>query len=217
MRKGDDGMEVEETITPLDPKNIEGNKMATELLNKENEKQKVIKYQEMLNKKYGANLAVDGAWGKNTQAAYERFIKNGNKTSKPSSSKKIVESDGTESNPVRMSPVNIKVKARQKSEPIRVMPNTPAPYKRPNLQEYLSRPSFQFPTGVNKGPVITAKGNSKAYQDFLSRTSPRFMGGGSIPGVNGSVIGSTVPMSKTGQSFPKRNAGTSKLAKFKKK
>jgi hypothetical protein len=45
----------------------------------------------------------------------------------------------------------------------------------------------------------------------------RMMMGGSIPGVNGSVIGSSVPMSKTGQSFPKRNAGTSKLAKFKKK
>jgi hypothetical protein len=43
------------------------------------------------------------------------------------------------------------------------------------------------------------------------------MGGMSVPGVNGSVIGSTVPMSKTGQSFPRRNAGTSKLAKFKKK
>jgi len=43
------------------------------------------------------------------------------------------------------------------------------------------------------------------------------MGGMSVPGVNGSIIGSSVPAAKTGQSFPKRNAGTSKLAKFKKK
>lgn len=45
----------------------------------------------------------------------------------------------------------------------------------------------------------------------------RMMMGGSIPGVNGSVIGPAIPMSKTGQSFPKRNAGTSRLSKYKKK
>jgi len=43
------------------------------------------------------------------------------------------------------------------------------------------------------------------------------MGGMSVPGVNGSVIGPSVPTPKTGQSFPRKNAGTSKLAKFKKK
>ena len=34
----------------------------------------VKKYQEMLNKKYGAGLATDGMWGPKTQAAYEKFI-----------------------------------------------------------------------------------------------------------------------------------------------
>jgi hypothetical protein len=43
------------------------------------------------------------------------------------------------------------------------------------------------------------------------------MGGMSVPGVNGSIVGPSVPTPKTGQSFPRRNAGTSKLAKFKKK
>jgi hypothetical protein len=33
----------------------------------------VKKYQQMLNDKYNAGLTVDGAWGKNTQAAYEKF------------------------------------------------------------------------------------------------------------------------------------------------
>ena len=37
--------------------------------------QKVADYQKMLNDKYGAGLAVDGAWGPKTQAAYEKFIK----------------------------------------------------------------------------------------------------------------------------------------------
>ena len=35
---------------------------------------KVREYQKMLNEKFGTNLAVDGAWGKNTQAAYEKYI-----------------------------------------------------------------------------------------------------------------------------------------------
>lgn len=55
-----------------------------------------------------------------------------------------------------------------------------------------------------------------AYEDALSRKRKMMMGG-SIPGVNGSVIGPSVPMSKKGQSFPRKNAGTSTLAKFKKK
>jgi len=46
---------------------------------------KVRQYQEMLNKTYGANLKVDGAWGKNTQAAFEKFVQSQDKsnTNKP--------------------------------------------------------------------------------------------------------------------------------------
>jgi hypothetical protein len=36
---------------------------------------KVAAYQEMLNKKLGLNLKVDGAWGPATQAAYEKYKK----------------------------------------------------------------------------------------------------------------------------------------------
>ena len=35
----------------------------------------VRKYQQMLNDKYGANLVVDGVWGKNTQSLYNRYLK----------------------------------------------------------------------------------------------------------------------------------------------
>ncbi len=42
------------------------------------ERLKVQNYQKMLNEKYGANLDTDGAWGKNTQAAYEKFVLNKN-------------------------------------------------------------------------------------------------------------------------------------------
>ena len=38
------------------------------------ERLKVQNYQKMLNEKYGANLETDGAWGKNTQEAYEKFV-----------------------------------------------------------------------------------------------------------------------------------------------
>lgn len=37
------------------------------------ERLKVQNYQKMLNEKYGANLATDGAWGPKTQAAYEKY------------------------------------------------------------------------------------------------------------------------------------------------
>ena len=40
------------------------------------ERLKVQNYQKMLNEKYGANLETDGAWGKNTQAAYEKYVLN---------------------------------------------------------------------------------------------------------------------------------------------
>ena len=44
------------------------------------------------------------------------------------------------------------------------------------------------------------------------------MGGMSVPGVNGSIIGNTsAPTPKSGQSFPRTNAGTRKSLKFYKK
>lgn len=58
--------------------------------------QEVQNYQKMLNQKYGAGLAEDGAWGPKTQAAYEKFVtsqktsapKTTTSTSKPTSTAK---------------------------------------------------------------------------------------------------------------------------------
>jgi hypothetical protein len=226
MRKGEDGMEVDPMeerdgqIQLLDP----GNKMAKQMLvdankdlDRQAEKESVAKYQAMLNKKYGLDLKVDGAWGKNTQAAYEKYVKGaGNKTAEKPMTKAQEAIHGTAKNPVRMD--EIAIKARPRTAPIRMMPNTPAPYKRPNLTDYLNRPAAQMPIGKApyKGPTIRQTGVTPTTSPFIKSLMGYGMGG-SIPGVNGSVIGPSVPTAKTGQSFPRRNAGTSKLAKFKKK
>jgi hypothetical protein len=224
MRKGEDGMEVDPMeerdgqLELLDP----GNKMAKQMLvdankdlDRQAEKESVAKYQAMLNKKYGLDLKVDGAWGKNTQAAYDKYVKGaGNKNAEKPMTKAQEAIHGTAKNPVRMDEIAIKVKPR--TAPIRMMPNTPAPYKRPNLTDYLNRPAAQMPVPSNRrGPTIRQQG-TQTSAPFMRGLMGYGMGG-SIPGVNGSVIGPSVPTPKTGQSFPRRNAGTSKLAKFKKK
>lgn len=229
MRKGADGMDFKDPMAPdrlvnevsrpteglqerqdelLDP----GNKVAKQILvglnsdlAKQAEKEGVAKYQTMLNKKYGLNLAVDGAWGKNTQAAYEKYIKGARSKSTERPISKAQEA------------VNVSAKT-----PNRLMPNTSAPYKRPNLTEYLSRPAAQMPTSnaPYNGPTVRQTGVMSTTRPTTSPFIKTLMGygmGGSIPGVNGSVIGPSVPTAKTGQSFPRKNAGTSKLAKFKKK
>jgi hypothetical protein len=45
-------------------------------LAKQAERENVRQYQQMMNRKYNAGLVEDGAWGKNTQAAYEKYMMN---------------------------------------------------------------------------------------------------------------------------------------------
>jgi len=158
--------------------------------------EKVAAYQRMLRAK-GFNIDVDGAWGKDTQAAYEKYIKSKKQSSPTTKPWTWTEEEWVKSaNTAPMTSnglpsVNLPSSSGIKSSGVRRKTEIKRPLSNSTL------PSVSLPTsgGIKK----------------------RFMMGGSIPGVNGSVIGSTVPMSKAGQSFPRRNAGTSKLAKYKKK
>jgi hypothetical protein len=150
--------------------------------------EKVAAYQRMLKAK-GYNVDVDGAWGKNTQAAYEKYMRSTTK----SSSRMGPENYNSDFGKV---PTNLPSVSLPSSSGIK----SPGVKRKIEIQKLLSDstlPSVSLPTsgGIKK----------------------KFMMGGSIPGVNGSIVGPAVPTPKTGQSFPRRNAGTSKLAKFKKK
>jgi len=83
MRKGEDGMEMERpremdmpTVKAIDPLNMAAKSTLNQLesSNLSPERQKVMKYQQMLQSK-GFNIAADGAWGPETQKAYESYIK----------------------------------------------------------------------------------------------------------------------------------------------
>ena len=60
-------------VQAVDPNNVQAKAMLKEA-NADLNKANVKDYQTMLNKKYNAGLKEDGAWGKNTQAAYEKYI-----------------------------------------------------------------------------------------------------------------------------------------------
>ena len=149
IRKGEDGMEVPEDdyesmprIEPLDP----GNKMALKMLEdaenelaKEAEKDNVREYQRMLNRKYNAGLKEDGAWGKNTQAAYEKFILSKKASPAPK------EPNPMTKNPERDLPNfermdQIEIKAKKKAQPITLLPKRPIPQIQPKLSDYMSPP-----------------------------------------------------------------------------
>lgn len=80
----------------------------------------------------------------------------------------------------------------------------------------MSVSAFRNKVLANKGDYSSTTVKRANLAKTLSKMN-KGMGGMSVPGVNGSVVGPAVPMSKTGQSFPRRNAGASKLAKYKKK
>lgn len=80
----------------------------------------------------------------------------------------------------------------------------------------MSVSAFRNKVLANKGDFSSTTVKRANLAKTLSRMN-KGMGGMSVPGVNGSVVGPAVPMSKTGQSFPRKNAGTSKLSKYKKK
>lgn len=155
-------------VKAIDPNLKQGKQMVSDL-EREAERESVRRYQQMLNTKYGLDLDVDGAWGKNTQAAYEKYVlnKSGAQT-KPKSTtstptrtpQKMTPQQeaihGTQKNPVRMQPVDIKVKRRP--QPPRVLPTRPIPMNQPKLSDYMD---------LNRGPV-----NTRSYRDNTRMTSP---------------------------------------------
>ena len=80
----------------------------------------------------------------------------------------------------------------------------------------MSVSAFRNKVLANKGDFSSTTVRRANLAKTLSRMH-KGMGGMSVPGVNGSVIGPAIPMSKAGQSFPRKNAGTSRLSKYKKK
>jgi hypothetical protein len=202
MRKGDDGMEVTDEVNIVSPRSaqweslsekmpaVPSTKLSTKPLGLvKGGTEKVAAYQRMLKAK-GFNVDVDGAWGKNTQAAYEKYMRS-----------------TKQSTPSKMGPENYNPNFGKVSNnlPSINLPSSSG-IKSPEVKRKME---IQRPLNSNELPSINLPTSTGIKR--------RMMMGGSIPGVNGSVIGSSVPMSKTGQSFPKRNAGTSKLAKYKKK
>jgi hypothetical protein len=97
------------------------------------------------------------------------------------------------------------------------LPSNNTYYKKIEKAPVSSKGNGLIPKQSDKDTERTSDGLPSVSLPSSSGIKRRMMMGGSIPGVNGSVVGPAVPMSKTGQSFPRRNAGTSKLAKYKKK
>lgn len=130
MRKGEDGMEVDmdmPKVQAVDPLNLAAKTTLNKLegSNLSPERQKVMKYQQMLQSK-GFDIAADGAWGPQTQKAYESYIKT--KTSSGSSSKmspNLEAIHGTQNKPVRMQGATIKAKKPMNTASnLKQMPNT---------------------------------------------------------------------------------------------
>jgi hypothetical protein len=187
IRKGEDGMEVPEDdmemepIEALDPK-LEWAKKDLQRLEKEAEKENVREYQRMLNRKYGAGLAEDGAWGKNTQAAYEKYIlaKKASPASKePNPMTKNPEKDLP--NFERMDQIEIKVK--KKPEPPTLLPKRPIPQIQPKLADYMGAPrkavdtrSYSDNTRVNNNfrPVTSVPKAAQPAPKKTMITQPSF-------------------------------------------
>lgn len=69
----EEGMDEVPRVQAIDPKLTQAKAMLKQD-NKALEMAKVKDYQTMLNQKYNAGLATDGAWGPKTQAAYEKYM-----------------------------------------------------------------------------------------------------------------------------------------------
>lgn len=134
-----DQLEPAERIQPLDPKMAQAKKMVSDL-EKQAERDNVREYQRMLNRKYNAGLSEDGAWGKNTQAAYEKYVL----AKKTTPAAKPGFTDGTEQNPVRMG--EVKIVAKKPMAPERVLPVRPIPQKQPRLSDFIT-PTYVPPMG----------------------------------------------------------------------
>lgn len=137
--------------------------------------EKVAAYQQMLNKKLGLNLKVDGAWGPETQKAYERYKKM-QSTSTPKS-------------------------------------------KTPSSKNWYTTEQWDKARGITNGR--TADGLPAVNMPVSGGIKKRMQNGGSIPGVNGTMIANTSNVSqpaklpKKGTAPARRNAGTSGKSRFK--
>jgi len=167
IRKGEDGMEVPEddmemeSIEALDPK-LEWAKKDLSRLEREAEKENVREYQRMLNRKYNAGLAEDGAWGKNTQAAYEKFIMNKPKAKATAAMSPELESiHGTEKKPVRMEGAT--VVAKKPMAPAKLLPTRAIPQIQPKLSDYMTAPK-----AVN---TRSYSDNTRVNNNFRATTS----------------------------------------------
>lgn len=97
------------------------------------------------------------------------------------------------------------------------LPSNNTYYKKVKEAPVSSRGDWYTPEQWDRATGRTADGLPSVSLPTSSGIKRRMLMGGSIPGVNGSVVGPAIPMSKTGQSFPRKNAGTSRLSKYKKK
>lgn len=137
--------------------------------------EKVAAYQRMLNKKLGLNLDVDGAWGPETQKAYERYKKmqsTSTSKSKPTSSK-----------------------------------------------NWYTTEQWDKARGITNGR--TADGLPAVNMPVSSGIKKRMQNGGSIPGVNGTMIANTsnvsqpAKLAKKGTAPARKNAGMGSKSRFK--
>lgn len=153
--------EVAPSIQAIDPQMKQAKSMLTQL-EKQAEMDNVREYQRMLNRKYGAGLSEDGAWGKNTQAAYEKYIlaKKATPAAKPTATSMSAADEafhGSENKPIRMDAVT--VKAKKPMAPAPVLSSRPIPMKQPRLSDFLT-PSYVPPMG------------GRSFQDNLRTTTP---------------------------------------------
>lgn len=242
--------------------------------------EKVAAYQKMLRDK-GFKVSVDGAWGKETQAAYEQFMKSNSRKpdmrpsradlpenrnyyskvkSLPTSTGKgwytpeqwdqaTARNNATENGLpsvslptskgiIRTSPTNNTKKSTMGPEPYTRKYNTsPSPsynfysdkpdaadsamYKRafesmlkgdPSAVGEYNRINQVNPMSMSSKGLKLYNDRRNAYEDALKQKRKMAMGG-AIPGINGSVIGPAVNTAKSGQSFPRKNAGTRRSLK----
>ena len=133
-----------------------------------------MKYQQMLQSK-GFDIAADGAWGPQTQKAYEAYIKT--KTASGSNSgmnSKLEAIHGTQNKPVRMQEISIKAKKPMNTASnLKQIPNTrmvePAYVTSAfnNLSKYKKPVPKMSPTKMSPYKGVSA--NEKLVLDRLAK------------------------------------------------
>jgi hypothetical protein len=150
--------EIEPAISALDP-NLDFARKDILSLEKQAERDNVRSYQRMLNRKYGASLSEDGAWGPKTQAAYEKFILNKSKpqdTPRATSPTPSREPNPRTKNPEKELPNfermgEVSIKAPKRTQAPTLLPTSPIPQRQPRLSDYLN----------NNKPAL----NTRSYSD----------------------------------------------------